>query len=123
MRFHSFWRQGVMSEALKAVIAYCFQTLQVSSITLDPKVDNSSSIALTEKEGFTLIGEKSNFGADQLIYELRVEDWEKGRKGKKKNKSKKKKGDGAEGLTVDEGEREVVEEEPKKEETQKTCRW
>ncbi|GAA5999808.1 hypothetical protein JCM5350_000720 [Sporobolomyces pararoseus] len=88
----NFWRQGVMSEALKAILSFCFQTLNVPSILVDPQLFNKASITLAEQNGFKLVGEKSSWwsGAKQLVYRLEFEDWQRGRK---KNQKKKKKAD------------------------------
>jgi ribosomal-protein-alanine N-acetyltransferase len=46
--------QGLMQEALKKVIAYGFEVLQLNAITAFCRVDNESSIKLLKRTGFKL---------------------------------------------------------------------
>ncbi|GAA5887373.1 hypothetical protein JCM5296_007116 [Sporobolomyces johnsonii] len=86
----NFWRQGVMSEAIKAVLAFVFQDLGLPAAVVDPQAKNPSSIHLAEKAGFTYVQDKRSFvGTLQKVYRLTAEEWEKGRKKKKKSKGKK----------------------------------
>ncbi|GAA6059267.1 hypothetical protein JCM10212_006660 [Sporobolomyces blumeae] len=91
----NFWRQGVMTEAAKAILSFGFQTLLLPSIVIDPQVFNGPSIALAERSlGMRYRGEKQTMMAGkQLVYALTREEWESGRR-KKGKKSKKKKGKG-----------------------------
>lgn len=59
--------KGIMLEALKAVIKFCFKTLQLKTIVAESRADNLRSVRLLEKCGFTKTG-----GTDgkYLIYEL-----------------------------------------------------
>lgn len=46
------WRQGLMGEALAAVLQYGFQTLQLHSVEANVNPSNTASIQLLEKHGF-----------------------------------------------------------------------
>lgn len=48
-----YWGQGLMSEAVKAVIDYCFNTLKMSHLTVGHFIDNIRSKRVIEKSGFT----------------------------------------------------------------------
>jgi RimJ/RimL family protein N-acetyltransferase len=48
--------QGFASEALKAMIAYAFETLGFDEITADVDPDNTASLRLLERNGFMRIG-------------------------------------------------------------------
>jgi ribosomal-protein-alanine N-acetyltransferase len=60
-------RQGIMQEALLAVIEFGFKTLGLKSIVADPKAINLPSVRLLEKCGFIKIDETGN---GYLIYQL-----------------------------------------------------
>ena len=47
-----YWGQGLMSEAVKAVIKYCFNDLKMAHLTVGHFVDNSRSKRVIEKSGF-----------------------------------------------------------------------
>jgi ribosomal-protein-alanine N-acetyltransferase len=47
-----FWRQGLMSEALAAVISFAFTRLDLHRIEADVDPDNIGSLAILEKLGF-----------------------------------------------------------------------
>ena len=51
-----FWRQGIMSEATRAVIQFCFDRLGVHRVEADVVEGNAASAALLKKVGFTLEG-------------------------------------------------------------------
>lgn len=124
----SFWRQGIMSESLKAITSFIFQALNISSILLDPIESNVASIALAEQHGFKLVGEKRAWtGEKQLLCRLDFDGWKKGRK----NQSRKKKKKGNVGTTEEpQAVSESVSEAPIPElhveadrEARKCCRW
>ena len=48
----SYWRQGLMQQALEAVIAFAFDTLKLHRIEADTDTENTGSLALLEKLGF-----------------------------------------------------------------------
>ena len=49
-----FWRQGLMTESLKAVIDYCFKSLPIHRITGECEEVNLASMKVMEKAGMTL---------------------------------------------------------------------
>lgn len=51
-----YWRQGFMSEAVHAVLEFCFDTLAVHRVEADVVEGNAASAALLKKAGFTLEG-------------------------------------------------------------------
>ena len=51
-----YWRQGLMSEALRAALQFCFETLAVHRVEADVVEGNVASAALLKKAGFTLEG-------------------------------------------------------------------
>ena len=51
-----YWRQGLMSEAVGAVLDFCFNTLAVHRVEADVVEGNAASAALLTKAGFTLEG-------------------------------------------------------------------
>ncbi|GAA5969513.1 hypothetical protein JCM3765_000880 [Sporobolomyces pararoseus] len=124
----NFWRQGIMSEALKAILSFCFQTLNVPSVLVDPQVFNEPSIALAEQNSFKLVGEKKSWwrGAKQLVYRLEFEDWQRGRK-KNLKKKKKEKGkaveEGTAGVDCSENPRVPEADGDLAAERKKCCRW
>jgi hypothetical protein len=91
-------RQGVMTEAIKEVNNFCFKTLRLPRVVIDPLETNPASLALAQTLGFKPVGTKRSVKGTQNIFELTREDWDKGRKAKKSSNKKKKK------KTVDEGE-------------------
>lgn len=57
-----FWGQGLMTEALQALIKFCFETMPIKRITGDCETKNLASRRVMEKVGMTL--EKRFFGKD-----------------------------------------------------------
>lgn len=51
-----YWRQGLMTEAVGAVLAFCFDTLAAHRVEADVVEGNAASAALLKKAGFTLEG-------------------------------------------------------------------
>lgn len=51
-----YWRQGLMSEAVRAVLQFCFDTLAAHRVEADVVEGNVASAALLKKAGFTLEG-------------------------------------------------------------------
>ncbi len=47
-----YWRQGLMHQAVEAVIAFAFNTLNLHRIEADTDTENAGSLALLEKLGF-----------------------------------------------------------------------
>ena len=51
-----YWRRGIMSEAVGAVLEFCFDTLAVHRVEADVVEGNAASAALLKSAGFTLEG-------------------------------------------------------------------
>ena len=51
-----YWRQGIMSEAVAAVLGFCFERLGLHRVEADVVEGNAASAALLKKAGFTLEG-------------------------------------------------------------------
>jgi ribosomal-protein-alanine N-acetyltransferase len=49
---HNYWRQGLMQQALEAVINFAFNTLKLHRIEADVDTENAGSLRLLEKLGF-----------------------------------------------------------------------
>ncbi|GAA5958827.1 hypothetical protein JCM21900_003938 [Sporobolomyces salmonicolor] len=117
----NFWRQGIMSETIKAVLTFVFQDLGLPAAVVDPQAKNPSSIRLAEKAGFTYVQDKKSFaGTVQKVYRLTAEEWEKGRRKKKKKKSKAK---NVEAVVATEPREGTEPEEALETGRQKCCRW
>lgn len=56
------WGKGYAKEASKTIIAFCFQELNLSAITLGVIESNTSAVKLYEKIGFTISEIKENVG-------------------------------------------------------------
>ena len=75
--------QGFASETIKAVVAYCFGTLNKHRITASIDPENTASINLFSRIGFTKEAHfrKSLFfkgrWVDDIIYAILQEDWNK----------------------------------------------
>lgn len=52
-----YWGRGLMTEAVNAVIRYCFDTLNLDYLTCGHFVQNDRSRRVIEKTGFTFFGE------------------------------------------------------------------
>ncbi|GAA6027194.1 hypothetical protein JCM8097_002473 [Rhodosporidiobolus ruineniae] len=130
----NFWRQGIMTEAIKAILPFCFQTLKLHKVVIDPLAINVGSVKLAESLGFKQVGIRGR----QLIFERPRADWEKARKKNARKNQKKKKpvkteegadagkaveqGEAAEGDDADPPEVEVGAA-TEKTEDDLTCRW
>lgn len=51
-----YWRQGLMTEAVNAVLGFCFEALAAHRVEADVVEGNAASAALLNKAGFTLEG-------------------------------------------------------------------
>lgn len=60
-----YWGKGLMPEAVKAVIRYCFEALGLDALTVGHFKENSQSCRVIKKCGFTLVKE-SRYHAKQL---------------------------------------------------------
>ncbi|MCK0150972.1 GNAT family N-acetyltransferase [Marivita sp. S6314] len=54
------WRQGIMTEALGAMIPYFFDDLHYPQLTADADPRNAASVATLRKAGFVQTGEAKN---------------------------------------------------------------
>ena len=54
------WQQGLMSEALKALIPYFFEDLHYTQLTADADPMNAASVATLRAAGFVQTGEAKN---------------------------------------------------------------
>jgi [ribosomal protein S5]-alanine N-acetyltransferase len=52
-----YWGEGLMSEAVKAVIQYCFNDLKLDFLVVCHHKNNNRSRRVIEKSGFRLLGE------------------------------------------------------------------
>lgn len=77
----NYWNRGYMTEALKEVIKFSFNELELSLINADHYSENVASGKVLLKSGMKFIGkEKDRFnnskGFDQLMcYSIKYEDW------------------------------------------------
>ncbi|MFC4158115.1 GNAT family N-acetyltransferase [Chitinimonas lacunae] len=75
------WGQGLMTEAMRAVLEYGFEVMQVNRIQAEIHPDNLPSIRLVEKLGFALEGVHreqafwANAYHDLACYSLLQRDW------------------------------------------------
>ena len=70
----TFQGQGIMNEAIEAVLKYAFEIIELESIVAYTHKDNSSSIKLLEKNGFKWEVDKiDEENSSNLIYSLRYE--------------------------------------------------
>lgn len=77
----AYWRQGIMAEAISAILTYGFTELRLHRIEANPLVDNTASKSLLLKLGFTYEGNlrqrhffRDHF-EDQLYFGLLKEEW------------------------------------------------
>ena len=81
----NYWKQGIMSEAVKEVLNFCFNKLKLRRINISASPKNKASNALIKKMGFKYEGMKrkalkmKSTGKiqDQNIYGLLKSDWKK----------------------------------------------
>jgi ribosomal-protein-alanine N-acetyltransferase len=76
------WGRGLMSEALRAVLDYCFATLDTNRIEVTVNPDNRAAIAMIERLGFSAEGgplrERQLVGTtyrDLMMYALLRREW------------------------------------------------
>lgn len=70
----TFQGQGIMNEAIEAVLKYAFEIIELESIVAYTHKDNSSSIKLLEKNGFKWEVDKiDEENSSNLIYSSRYE--------------------------------------------------
>ena len=77
----AYWNQGIMTEALRAVLAFGFDTLQLNRIEAQHETDNPASGRVMEKAGMrpegTLRAKVYNKGrfTDVRIWAVLKKDW------------------------------------------------
>ena len=78
-----FWRQGIMCEALTAVLDYAFSTMQMNRLEAFVMPQNKPSSYLLQKLGFHNEGVMREYGYwrgafhDLILYSILRGDWEK----------------------------------------------
>ncbi|MCB8986201.1 MAG: GNAT family N-acetyltransferase [Ardenticatenaceae bacterium] len=81
----AFWRQGMMTEALTAVIDFGFIVMALNRIEAYVMPENTPSVRLLEKLGFVSEGLMREYGYwrqafhDLLLFSLLRKDWDKRR--------------------------------------------
>lgn len=65
------WGQGVATEIARAVIAHCFDALDMPSVRASTDAMNAASIRVLEKLGFSFLRRTTVGGLDTVFYELR----------------------------------------------------
>lgn len=76
-----YWRRGIVTEALKAVVTYGFETFDIIRIYAEPYADNLASRKALEKAGFILEATfrkniiKTGVIRDSCIYSVLKEEW------------------------------------------------
>lgn len=77
------WGKGIMTEAVRALINYGFQQMNLNRIEATTDPENTRSIKLLERVGFQKEGhlrQKYHYKGryhDELLYSLMKKDWEK----------------------------------------------
>jgi len=77
------WRQGIISEALSAVLPYYFEELEFETIVADADPRNDASIGILKKFGFVETGRRektfeiAGVWVDSLDLTLTRADWRK----------------------------------------------
>ncbi len=64
------WGKGYATEAARACVEYAFHTLAADRIVASTYPDNTASIRVLEKTGFSLVGTKRYGEINELFYEL-----------------------------------------------------
>ena len=68
-----YWGQGIMLEAVHAVLHFAFTELKLHKIVIDHFSENTQSARVIEKAGFRYIGEqKKEFGKDGVWYDTKA---------------------------------------------------
>ncbi len=83
----AYWNNGIMTEAVSAVVDYLFGEIGVNSVRISHAVKNPGSGRVAQKCGFTLEGTrreafKSSFGEflDTNLYAILRSEWEEQRR-------------------------------------------
>ena len=76
-----FWGQGVISNAIKLIVDFAFETYAINRVFARPYGTNIASQKVLEKNNFVLEGKfdqvliKDNLLLDELVYAIRRENW------------------------------------------------
>jgi len=76
-----FWGQGIISNAIKLIVDFAFETYAISRVFARPYGTNIASQKVLEKNHFVLEGKfdqvliKDNLLLDELVYAIRRENW------------------------------------------------
>lgn len=79
----SFWGQGIISDAIKQMVDFAFNTYEINRVFAIPFGTNIASQKVLEKNNFILEGKfdkvliKNGELLDELIYAIRRENWGK----------------------------------------------
>ncbi len=73
----AFWGNGYAPEAVSAVVAYLFESLNAPAVVAYTRPENHRSVRLLEKAGFRFRGERIDDGASILcdVYEGSISEW------------------------------------------------
>ncbi|HEY9084250.1 MAG TPA: GNAT family protein [Vicingaceae bacterium] len=76
-----FWGQGIISNAIKLIVDFAFETYAINRVFARPYGTNIASQKVLEKNNFVLEGKfdqvliKDNLLLDELVYAIRRENW------------------------------------------------
>ena len=77
-----YWKRGLMSEALDAVLEYCFERLEIERVEVTMSPDNDNAVRLAERLGFQresgLMSRRQRVATgyrDQSMYSLLRDEW------------------------------------------------
>lgn len=77
-----FWGKGYATEALKAVFAFLFETMEIRRVEVDHMAPNAASGAVMRKAGMVYLGvtpdryEKDGNTYDAVVYAITREQWQ-----------------------------------------------
>lgn len=77
-----FWGKGYATEALKAVLAFLFEKMEIRRVEVDHMAENTASGGVMRKAGMTCVGlepgkyEKDGKVRDAVVYAITREQWE-----------------------------------------------
>lgn len=74
-----YWNQGLTTEALNAVIAWCRDSLHLKSLLLTTDADNSASRRVADKCGFRLVADYDYQGSRSIAFRLPLQPEQSGR--------------------------------------------
>jgi ribosomal-protein-alanine N-acetyltransferase len=71
------WGQGYAAEIARAVMAYCFDSLDMPVIRASTDVANTASVRVLEKLGFRWVRRSTVNGLDTVFYEMPADEWQR----------------------------------------------